>query len=72
VAFDQPLLVVGAPEAAYRLPQVFERLEALDPELLERSLDTSAITTLAPIWASLRTVAAPKPPDSLTPNRDRP
>src|SRR5215207_7260539 len=27
-----------------------------------RSSDTSAITTLAPFWASLRTVAEPKPP----------
>jgi hypothetical protein len=34
VAFDQPVLVVGPAEAANRLPQVFERVEALDPEHL--------------------------------------
>jgi len=38
VAFDQPVLLVRAPEAAHRLSQLLEHVEALDPKqlLLER------------------------------------
>jgi hypothetical protein len=44
VSFDQPVLVVGAADAADRLPQFLERLEAVDPEhlFLERRIACSA------------------------------